>query len=283
MTLAAARDFFRQRDILEVTTPALMAARLPEPQVKGFTTREENLYLQTSPDYGMKVLLAHGSGDIYQFSRVFRNDSPARIHNSEFTLVEWYRVGRSYQDLQQEALALINHLLETLSLPLLELKRIKYADLFLDLGLDPWQDQVDKLNHIATNQLQLHSEGLDREQLLDFIFSQHCIKQLEGENTLWAVEEFPINHASFAKRRSDRAQSCELYWRGVELANGCDEETNMEVLGHYFPSHAQLWEEIHGLPECAGIALGLDRLFMLLNGRDSLFSFPYGIDKRALK
>jgi len=279
MTLAAMRDFFCQRDVLEVTTPALMAARLPESQVKGFTTQEEKLYLQTSPEYGMKILLAHGSGDIYQFSRVFRNDVRARIHNNEFTLVEWYRVKMSYQDLQEEALAVINHLLETFSLPSLQLKKVKYADLFLRLGLDPWQAEVDELNHIAANQLQLHSEGLNREQLLDFIFSRHCTKQLKGENILWAVEEFPINHASFAKRRGDRAENFELYWRGVELANGCDEETDMEALSRYFPSHIHLWEEIRGLPQCAGIALGFDRLFMLLNGRDSLFSFPYEVEQ----
>lgn len=250
-----------------------MAARLPESQVAGFTTQGSRPYLQTSPEYGMKILLARGSGDIYQLSRVFRNDPSAAMHNSEFTLIEWYRVKMSYRDLQEEALALINHLLQAFSLPLLKLKRVQYADLFSDL--DPWRAQLDELNHIAANELHLHTKGLSREQLLDCIFTHRCAPRLRGKGVLWAVEGFPISYACFAKRKGDKAENFELFWQGVELANGCNEEDDIKALNRHFPSHRRLWEEMTGLPQCAGVALGFDRLFMLLTGRDSLFSFPY--------
>lgn len=302
--LADIRRFFAERAVLEVETPLLSHGIGTDPQLEFFATEyrlpsmQQKLFLQTSPEFAMKRLLAAGSGSIYQICKAFRNGESGRFHNPEFTMLEWYRVGFKLPQLMDEAADLIDGLFNGRR-SLQTTQRFGYQELFVSFtGLDPlifsYQDYC---SFALDNQL---SEGVDicghdHAIWLDFIFS-HKIQPHLGENALCMVYGYPVCQSSLARINEHNAQitdRVELFINGVELGNGFYELADTQEQGRRFDEEIAIRQQRKlpvtgkdkrliaalesGLPECSGIAIGLDRLLMLLSGSaaiDDVLGFP---------
>lgn len=303
--LSEIRAYFAEKSVLEVETPLLGIATGTDPQLDFFETRLQggnanyrSLYLQTSPEFAMKRLLAAGSGSIYQICKAFRNGEVGRLHNPEFTILEWYRVAFDLSQLMQDVIELMQRLF-ALFRPLTAVQKITYQDVFRECtGLDALEFDVDCYSAHARKH-QLHDAvrlcGDSHNLWLDFIFS-HCVQPFLGVNSLTLVYDYPACQAALAKlKQSDVkvAERVELFADGIELGNGFFELTEGEEqarrfsqeqafrLQHNLPSaeidHKFLAALDAGLPACAGIAIGLDRLLMVLNVDASLhdvLAFP---------
>lgn len=301
--LADIRNFFADRSVLEVETPLLSHSVGTDPQLEFFTTeyclspQRQTLFLQTSPEFAMKRLLAAGSGSIYQIGKAFRNGESGRFHNPEFTMLEWYRVGFTLPQLMDEIAELIKGLFSGQSLK--ETQRVSYQDIFASLtGLDPlvfsYQDYC-----AFARECQLPEAvdicGYDHVLWLDFIFS-HKVQPYLGENALCMVYGYPACQSSLARINEQCAlvtDRVELFINGVELGNGYYELANAEEQSRRFDKELAIRQQQKlpisvkdnyliaaldsGLPECSGMAIGLDRLLMLLSGSasiDEVLSFP---------
>lgn len=290
--LAQIRQFFAERQVLEVETPVLSRCAVSDPFIDslevsfGFRpgVEDERLYLQTSPEYAMKRLLAAGSGDIYQMAKVFRNGESGPRHNPEFTLLEWYRIGFDDRQLMSEVDALLRTLL-----PDLEVRYLSYAQLFeTELGLDPHTASLERLQQVCRAHLDAPFEDDDRNTWLDLLMSHVLEPRLQGAVF---VHSYPASMAALARLRRDEqgrqvAARFELFVNGIELANGYHELTDAAeqarrlevdqqqraVLGlPQRPLEQRLIRALEtGLPACAGVALGVDRLVMLALGAESL-------------
>jgi lysyl-tRNA synthetase class 2 len=288
------RYFFIERGVLEVETPTLSAAALSSPAIDSFVTRYTgpghaagaNLYLHTSPEFPMKRLLAAGSGPIYQLGKVFRQGEAGRRHNPEFTLLEWYRPGFDHHALMDEVAALVAPILGLREVA----ERLSYRDAFMRYAtVDPFVATIDELRTTA-HRLGIESfdAGEERDIWLDLILS-HRIEPHLGTGGLCFLTDYPASQAALARLNPDNpavAERFELYYRGVELANGFHElgdsiEQRQRFEAELAERAAQQREtppmdELllaaleSGLPECAGVALGVDRLVMLTVGAASL-------------
>lgn len=296
--LARVRAFFAEAGVLEVDTPILSRAGASDPALNSFRARTGDgrlLYLHTSPEFPMKRLLAAGSGPIYQICKVFRDDERGRLHHPEFSLLEWYRPGWDEGRLMDEVAALVRLVLERPELPV---ERLSYRDLFRQrLNVDPWTASSDTLRARA---LEVGISGaesleLERDAWLDLLLS-HSLEPQLGRARLTFVQDYPPSQAALARVRPGDppvAERFELYLEGVELANGfCElidaEEQRARFLAdlairesrgqHCPPLDERLLAALEaGLPECAGVALGLDRLLMLAIGAhhiDEVLAFP---------
>lgn len=295
------RRFFLERNVLEVDTPCLSHAPVTDPHLVNFETQwaspsevqEQALYLQTSPEYAMKRLLCAGSGCIYQLSKAFRNEEAGRYHNAEFTMLEWYRLGFDHWQLMDEVEALLKTILDC---P--DIKRVSYQALFIEhLALDPLTATLDTLKHMC-NQLgfgNIAETESCSDTLLQLLFCEKIETQLD-KNTPYFVYHFPASQAALAKlnaQDSRVANRFELYYQGIELANGFHELSDAKEQHQRFAKDNQLradmglnparidqrfLDALHaGLPECAGVALGIDRLIMLAVGAkhiDEVIAFP---------
>lgn len=291
--LRSLRDFFYQRDVLEVETPLLASAPVTDPNIDAYSLAQAPLYLQTSPEYAMKRLLAAGSGPIFQICKAFRRGEQGSRHNPEFGMVEWYRPGFSLEQLMTEVTALL-----TLVLGERPVRRISYGELFADvLNLDIYRASDAELCVLAQQRHGVAAELLDRDSALDLLFS-HDIEPALGVAEYCFVDNFPASQAALAKLATDArgnavARRFEVFIDGLELANGYDELTDADEQARRFnrdcerrrqrgqdvpPQDLKLLAAISaGLPECSGVALGLDRLLMLRVGADSLaevLAFP---------
>lgn len=282
---AALRDFFSARDVLEVETPLMAPTTLPDPNVPSLTVAyapegalPKQWYLQTSPEFFMKRLLAQGSGSIFQIGKAFRNDHIGRHHRPEFSMLEWYRVGFDHHDLMDEMDALLMMVLGGE-----KALRITYTELFMQhVKLDPIQASVqDCLAVIAQEQIQL-SEALqaaDKDTFLNLILS-HCIEPSLGFDRPCFIYDYPASQAALARLSEDSltAHRFEVYVRGIELANGFYELNDSALQRERFeayqaervqqgltrvPNDEAFLDCLDHLPDCAGVALGLDRLLML--------------------
>jgi lysyl-tRNA synthetase class 2 len=302
--LAAIRSFFAERSVLEVETPVLCHATGTDPQLDFFSTRfhspPENpaLYLQTSPEFAMKRLLAAGSGDIYQICKAFRNAESGRLHNPEFTILEWYRLDFSLSDLMRETTELIQHVL----LPLTGLTvepPVSYQQIFLEkTGLDPLVFDLSCWRDFARQQgfpEALDLCGKNESLWLDFIFS-HLVQPQMAKNTLYLVYDYPAIQSSLARIKPEEsrvAERFEVFFGSIELGNGFRELTDAAEQARRFDQEIRQRKQLglpvvekdvrflaalaQGLPECSGIAIGLDRLLMVLAGKssiDEVLSFP---------
>jgi lysyl-tRNA synthetase class 2 len=303
--LATIRSFFIERNVVEVETPLLSQGTVTDVYIDAFTSKynflanssvdvECTLYLQTSPEFAMKRLLASGYDSIYQICKAFRHEAFGRHHNPEFTMLEWYRVGFDYFQLMDEVEEL---LVDVLACD--EIERISYQALFLNnLGIDPLTCKAAVLIELLESRNML-SEWLLEESsidiLLQFVFSE-IIEPSIGKNVPCFVFDFPRSQASLAKiSKGDSrvAERFECYFRGIELANGFSELTDSNEQLHRFeaenvirkvqgkPQRPIDYKFINalnsGLPDCSGVALGIDRLLMLALGVDSIdkvISFP---------
>lgn len=299
--LAATREFFRARAVLEVETPALVNAPVSDVNLENLRVvmRESarQLFLHTSPEYAMKRLLAAGSGDIYQICRVYRGAERGRQHNPEFTMIEWYRLGFSLEALMHEVAELARLLLgaDAAALPI---ELLTYRDAVRrHAGFDPIDADPARLA-AAARALGLDAERAGRagpDELLDLIVGAQVGPAL-GANALTFVHRYPASQAALARLDPEDARLAlrfELYHRGVELANGYHElasgaEQRLRFAGDLrmralrgFPAATpdpQLLAALDaGLPDCAGVALGFDRLMMLATGAeniDAVLAFP---------
>lgn len=304
--LARARTFFAARGVLEVETPALSVAAITDPHLASLNTvysgpgprRGRTLYLHTSPEFPMKRLLAAGSGCIYQFARVFRDGEAGRRHNPEFTLLEWYRVGFDHHRLMAEVAELVAELLAG-RLPLAEPERLSYRALFQrHLGLDPHRAGVAKLAACAEARSVPIPPGMPAEETdpwLDLLLTHWIEPRLEPGRLIF-VYDYPVSQAALARLRPGDppvGERFELYLNGVELANGFHELGDAAEQRRRFewdnaarrardlpvmPVDGNLLAALEaGLPDCAGVAVGFDRLVMLAAGKTSLaeaLAFP---------
>lgn len=288
--LANIRDFFSSRLVLEVETPIVSSAGNTDPNIISFRTDSESTgYLRTSPEYPMKRLLAAGLGDIYELGRVFRDAESGQWHNTEFTLLEWYRRGMSYLELADEVIDLLRFCgKESFSSWLSE--RLSYRDLFLrHTGLDPLLAEDSDWEGLALER-GIRAAKMDVQQWMD-LFITHLIQPALDPETITVVYDYPPGQAALARvRQGDEpvAERFEVYLGQVELANGYQElgdeteqrrrfekeNSQRNIRGDdTMPIDERLLRSLdHGLPECSGVALGVDRLLMKLLELDSIQS-----------
>ena len=292
---AQLRQFFAERDVLEVETPVLSQAGVTDVHLASVQAqrhvqgKKQTHYLQTSPEFAMKRLLASGSGAIYQICKVFRDDEHGRKHNSEFTMLEWYRPAFSLKDLMLEVTDLLNVVLAD-RFGEIRPTVLSYKHAFMDrLDLNPLQATLKELKD-ACRRVGLNLDlGDDRLGYIDLLFS-HMVEPSLGFDTPVFLTDFPPEMASLAKTRIDEdgelvAARFELYIEGLELANAYDElidadvlrgrfeadNTEREKLGlHVMPIDEYLLVALPNMPECSGIALGIDRLLMVVTNQMKL-------------
>ncbi len=285
------REFFAERGVLEVDTPSLSHAAVSDPFLHPFATeyvpegggQAAMLYLHTSPEYPMKRLLAAGSGAIWQLCKVYRNGEIGRRHNPEFSMLEWYRPGFDHHQLMDEVDALVRAVLAGESA-----RRVTYAAVFAEhTGLDIHQCSDADLQSLAAARCGFQGE-LSRDGYLNLLFSECVEPRLQAPTLVYA---FPASQAALARvvEGDDRVPSAarfEMFVKGMELANGYFELTDAdEQLRRFEADQAQrealgiaalpidipLVDALRsGMPSCAGVALGVDRLVMLALGASTI-------------
>lgn len=299
------RQFFAAREVLEVETPVLSQAGVTDVHLASVVAKRhvngqlQTHYLQTSPEFAMKRLLASGSGPIYQICKVFRDDEHGRKHNSEFTMLEWYRPQFSLQDLMHETADLLNVCL-TERFGELRPVVLSYKHAFQDrLDLNPLQATLKELKDTA-HRVGLNLDlGDDRLAYMDLLFS-HFVEPSLGFDTPVFLTDFPPEMASLAKTKQDDdgewvAARFEVYIEGLELANAYDELVDADVLRQRFdadnaerekqgltimPVDEHLLAALPHMPACSGIALGVDRLLMIAQNKlqlEKVITFPADI------
>ncbi|MBV6551941.1 EF-P lysine aminoacylase EpmA [Acinetobacter sp. UGAL515B_02] len=296
------REFFAQRNVMEVETPIVSQAGVTDVHLASVQVqrhiegRVQQQYLQTSPEFAMKRLLAAGSGPIYQICKVFRDDEHGRKHNSEFTMLEWYRPELDLRELMHETVALLNvclaHRFDEIR-PLV----LSYKHAFQDrLDINPLQATLAQLKQTAQRVGLTLDLGDDRLAYMDLLFS-HFVEPSLGFDTPIFLTDFPPEMASLAKVRLDEdgeevAARFEVYIEGLELANAYDELLDASVLRARFeadnqerdklglqvmPFDENLLAALAHMPECSGIALGIDRLLMVVTQKlniEQVIAFP---------
>jgi len=297
--LGRIREFFAGRGVMEVETPVLSRAANSEPNINGFSTDDfEPMFLRTSPEYPMKRLLAAGVGDIFELGRVFRSGERGRRHNPEFTMAEWYRVGRPYLDLAREVVELIQFCGQACSeidFGSWPVRQLTYRALFQEVaGIDPFNTDESELSASAA-ELGLISPPMSQDEWLDLLMGQLIQPSLPGV-TFTIIYDFPPEQAALSRIRPDDppvAERFEVFAGQQELANGYQELTDAAEQRKRFEREQRLRsvrgeaetpidENLlaaleHGLPECSGVALGVDRLLMLMLNLDdirSALAFP---------
>jgi len=297
--LAQIRAFFSAREVLEVETPLLAAAPVTDLHLQALSCRYRGpgadggreLFLQTSPEFAMKRLLAAGSGPIFQICKAIRNGEAGRRHNPEFTILEWYRPGWDHHRLMGEIDELLAELLGTRPG-----ERLTYAETFERYAaIDP-HSASDEALRLRVEALGMDStDGLRRDDLLDLILT-HVIEPRLGHDQPTLIHDYPASQAALARIRPGDpplAERFEVFAEGVELANGYHELVDPDEQRRRFEADLEARRQAglpevpidkrllaaleHGLPGCAGVALGVDRLLMLAAGtRDiaDVLAFP---------
>ncbi|MFZ4833981.1 elongation factor P--(R)-beta-lysine ligase [Rouxiella sp. Mn2063] len=299
--VAEIRRFFADRGVLEVETPTMSQATVTDIHLVPFQTQfvgpgaadGMTLYMMTSPEYHMKRLLAAGSGPIFQMCRSFRNEEAGRHHNPEFTMLEWYRPRYDMYRLMNEVDDLLQQVLDCDAA-----ESLSYQQAFSrHLEIDPLSADKAQLREVAAklDLSNIADQEEDRDTLLQLLFAMGVEPHI-GRDKPTFVYHFPASQASLAEISTEDhrvAERFEVYYKGVELANGFRELTdgreqrlrfeqdNRKRAARGLPQHP-IDENLlaaleHGLPECSGVALGVDRLIMIALGADSLadvLSFP---------
>ncbi|SEI93386.1 EF-P lysine aminoacylase EpmA [Frateuria terrea] len=296
------RGFLAERQVLEVETPILSAAGNTDPNIESFTTifsghvdagvRER--WMRTSPEYPLKRLLAAGVGDCYELGRVFRNGEAGGRHNPEFTMLEWYRVGLDHRELAGEVVALVQAALALVDRQA-EVRVASYRGLFLDaLGIDPLTAPLEVLQQplAASN---IDPQGLTRDDWLDLLLT-HRLQPTFPRDRITVVHDYPASQCALARIRHEDppvAERFELYLGPHELANGYHELNDAAEQRVRFerdngtrrarglrevPIDERLLAVLDAMPDCAGVALGVERLLMCLAGTDAIadvLAFPF--------
>jgi len=280
--LADIRRYFAVRNVLEVETPILSRYGNVDPNMESICTGDlEALYLRTSPEYAMKRLLAAGHRDIYELGRVFRAGEKGRHHNPEFTMLEWYRSGMAYLDLAAEVVDLVRFCAHG-AFDQWAVKSVDYRRLFLEhTGLDPYFCSETELADCGAER-GLAAGPLSHAEWLDLVMAQIIQPALPGER-FTILYDYPPEQAALSRIRADDppvAERFEVFLGQSELANGYQELTDAEEQLRRFRFESRLrqqqgLEEVpldlglvealqDGMPECSGVALGVDRLLMAI-------------------
>ncbi len=299
---ALIRAFFAERQVLEVETPILSAAANTDPNIESFSTgfhghvdagaRER--WLRTSPEFPLKRLLAVGIGDCYELGRVFRNGEAGGRHNPEFSMLEWYRVGWDHRALMHETIELVELALAMLDRRA-EVVITSYRQIFLDeLGIDPMHASVDALRGPLA-EFSINPADLGRDDWLDLLIT-HRLQPAFPRDRITVIHDYPASQCALAKIRPGEpplAERFELYLGPYELANGYHELNDAQEQGARFerdnqvrrqrglrevPVDQRLLEVLDAMPDCAGVALGVERLLMCLSGTDAIadvLAFPF--------
>jgi len=298
--LAKLRQFFAARNVLEVETPALSRAGATDRHIQSFRVedgRKDHLYLHTSPEFPMKRLLASGSGDIYQICKVFRSGEAGRLHNPEFTMLEWYRLGFDHHQLMAEVAVLIGGLIPELDPP----EYLTYREAFqTHAGFDVFEagsrECIAALTRDGRRVPDAHQ--LDYDGWLDMVAGEIVYPAL-GKGRLTFIYNYPASQAALARiwpGEPPVAERFEAFIDGIELVNGFHELADATEQGRRFdadlayrntaglaqvPRDERLLAALrHGLPGCSGVALGLDRLLMVVAGAKSLSEvIPFPSDR----
>lgn len=289
--LARSRAFFAERNVLEVDTPALSASACVDAHIDVMRTEVGNHltgYLHTSPEYGMKQLLSLGSGDIYQLSHVFRKGEISPLHQPEFTMVEWYRCGFSFEEMMSETLSYIHLFLGekpaqilTYRQTLLRFAGIDYVHADLAALLQCLEEHATPLSQ--------EIKKSDRDTLLQCLMS-FVVEPKLPDQELIVIRDYPATQAALAKTEMRKeeaiAKRFEIYFDQIELANGYHELTDAQEQRRRFEQanreREALGKEIlplneefisaleRGLPDCCGVAVGFDRLLLLRQGKKEI-------------
>ena len=296
--ISRVRRFFENKSVIEVETPLLCHSTVTDVHLDPFETsfnystntsfnNKQTMFLQTSPEFCMKRLLASGYQSIFQICKAFRNEGQGRYHNPEFTMLEWYQIGYTQHQLMNEVSELLSDILKcTVS------DFITYQNVFIKFtGIDPLKtSKVELLEYIKINgkmsEWLLSENNIDT--LLQFILSEF-IEDNIGKTTPCFIYNFPVSQASLAKVSeydSNTAQRFECYYKGVELVNGFCELTDPVEQMDRFNADNELRERLKldkrsidtkfinalesGIPDCSGVAMGIDRLLMLSLGKNDI-------------
>lgn len=287
--LQRTRDYFARNDVLAVDTPSLSPSAPTDPNIHALSVHDSDFYLHTSPEFHMKRLLAGAFPDIYSICRVFRAAEQGRYHLPEFTMVEWYRHSMDLTAIIADTLQLVITVLER---PLLldDIYERDYTTLFKEIvDLDPLEASVDELASIVSADDSLRSSlGAHRDAWLDLILATIIVPRFDDDG-LTVIRHYPASQASLARfcpediRVADRF---EVYFGKLELANGYVELTDADELARRMDADLQarragglpiiprdealLSAHEAGLPDCAGVALGFERLQMIDANTDDI-------------
>jgi len=300
--LARVRAYFAEQEVLEVQTPVLSAAAASDPQIESiaaYGSNAERQYLQTSPEYPMKRLLAAGIGDCYQICPVFRDGETGRLHNPEFTMIEWYRLDFGIAEMQQDVIGLLRAACGELR-NFAATRSITYREAIADVtDIDCLTATAPEIRAALTEVgiEPANASGWDRDTWLDLLMGAMVGPEL-GHDAPVFVRDYPPSQAALARLRDESdgsqvAERFELYVDGLEIASGFRE------LGHALEQRRRFEQDLdtrrrrgqpanpldqrllaalgHGLPECSGVALGFDRLVMValeLPSLEAAMAFP---------
>lgn len=282
--LAKIRRFFSERDVLEVETPLLASSTVPDVYIESIAAQvvkdnsSRKNFLQTSPEFFMKRLLASGSGSIYQIAKAFRQEEKGARHNIEFTLLEWYRLSYSLDQLMAELEELVQEVLSCGPI-----SRLSYREIFRQhLQIDPHEISLEELQKLAKSEIDLSGSDLSKTDYLQLLLSNSIEPKLPPYCIIY---DYPLEQAALAILATDEhgvvvAKRFELFGHGMELANGYFELSDAaEQRARFEKDNAARKEkelQAHdvdekliaalesGLPSCSGVAVGVDRLLMLL-------------------
>ena len=291
------RGFFSERGVLEVDTPLLSQFGVTDPNIELFTVAlpNEQRFLQSSPEYAMKRLLASGIGDIYQLGKAFRRGESGARHNPEFTLLEWYRTDTSHYELIREVAELVAKVL-----PVSSWQVWSYAALFAEiLNLDVFTASTETLKRKVEQEGISIDAPLSRLDYLDLLMTHSIEPHIAGWGLVFVIDFLPEQSALarlISRQDNTVAARFEAYYGGLELANGYWEEAQADVLSARFAddnakrglrgqevisADTRLLHALEaGFPDCSGVALGFDRLLMLTLGQSSIAEvMPFGWDR----
>ncbi len=297
--LRKARAYLDAQGVMEVETPMLSKSATVDVYIDSFATEfspighgtSQLCYLHTSPEFPMKRLLSAGSGDIYSLGRVFRNGEAGGRHNPEFTMLEWYRIGMDDRRLMDDVAGLLSSVSN-----FKEVRRCSYGELFEEyLGLNPYIASDESLSQLVRDKIDIKLQGLERSDCLDLLFSKFVEPNLGSSNPKvlegYFVYDYPVTMSALARLSTNSdghpvASRFELFVNGVELANGYHELLDAEEQKKRFEEEQRMRQErgydlypydknmvsalAHGMPDCAGVAMGIDRLLMLMLGTGNI-------------
>ena len=299
---AMIRKFFAERGVLEVETPILSAAGNTDPNIESFQLKfagpsgagPAKRWLRTSPEFPLKRLLAAGVGNCYELGRVFRNGEMGRLHNPEFSMLEWYRIGWTHHQLMDECAELVKDALR-LAGRSASIRESSFRQLYHDhLGIDPLTASEAELR-APLAVFDISDEGLSRDDWLDLLMT-HLIQPSFQDSRIQLIYDYPKSQAALARIRHGDipvAERFELYLGPVELANGYRELNDADEQRERFerdlsrrnkrgtampPIDERLLKSLPAMPDCAGVALGVDRLLMAMLGSDRVadaIAFPF--------
>jgi len=280
--LQKARSFFYEKNITEVDCPLITSKASVDPHIDLIPTSHPSgiRYLHSSPEYGMKRLLSCGIGDIYQLAHVFRQEEVGYKHNPEFMMAEWYRIGISFEEMIAETLEFCSLFVEA------PFEILSYRDAFKKFtNIDPFTASIDELEiYLINNNLPIYQGAKEegKDSLLNLILGLSIEEKL-GKEGFCALTYYPSTQAALAKTRLINgalvAERFEVYYKGMELANGYHEladaveqekrlneanEHRIKLKKDVLPIDFFFLEALKkGIPDCCGVAVGVDRLMML--------------------